>query len=133
MVENKPNSEKEKKPSNLASVSSTPSMNNYQPQPQSVPQQAIDFDKIKTKLDELKKNIVKKYKFTISLSLLPGPAAPIIEEDEGIPKEISDTKPMYLMMIIPEEEYKNIPKIKPEIVKLIRETKENIWVYWYRS
>jgi len=127
MVDNKSNSGKDKKPTNLANISSVPNANNYQSQPANVPQQAIDFDKIKTKLDNLKKAIVKKYKFTVSLSILPGPAAPIIEEDEGIPKEVSDTKPMYMLMIIPEEEYKNLPKIKPEIVKLIKETKENIW------
>jgi predicted nucleotidyltransferase len=33
------------------------------------------------------------------------------------------------MMIIPEEHYKNIPKIKPEIIKFVKETNENIWVF----
>ncbi|MEI6849751.1 MAG: nucleotidyltransferase domain-containing protein, partial [archaeon] len=127
MVDNKSNSVKDKKPTNLANIAPGPVANNYQSQPANVPQQAVDFDKIKTKLDNLKKAIVKKYKFTVALSILPGPAAPIIEEDEGIPKEVSDSKPMYMLMIIPEEEYKNLPKIKPEIVKLINETKENIW------
>ena len=32
-------------------------------------------------------------------------------------------------MIIPEEEYKNVPKIKPEIIKFAKETKENLWVF----
>jgi len=93
------------------------------------PQQAIDFDKIKTKLDNFKKQVLKKYNFTVALSIMPGAAAPLIEEDEGIPKEVSDTKPLYIMMIIPEEEYKNVPKIKPEIIKFAKETKENLWVF----
>ncbi len=90
--------------------------------------EAIDFDKIRSKLDNFKKAVVKKYDFTVSMSILPGPAAPIIEEDEGIPKEVADTRPLYILMIIPEEHYKDIQKIKPEIIKLAKETKENLWV-----
>jgi len=91
-------------------------------------QEAIDFDKIKKKLDEFKKEVLKKFKFTMVISVLPAAAAPLFEEEENVPKEISDTKPMHIMIIIPEEEYKNIPKIKPEIIKLVKETKENFWV-----
>ncbi len=99
------------------------------PPAQSNPNQAIDFDKIKAKLEILKKSILKKYKFTIALGLLPGPAAPLFEEDEALPKEVCDSKPLYMMMIIPEEEYKNIPKIKPEVIKFVKETGENIWLF----
>ncbi len=91
-------------------------------------QQAIDFDKIKAKLENFKKAVVKKYDFTIAISILPAQAAPLIEEDEAIVKEIADTKPLYFLMIIPEEEYKNIPKIKHEVLKLVKETGENLWV-----
>jgi predicted nucleotidyltransferase len=64
------------------------------------------------------------------LSILPVQANILFEEDEALPKEVIDSKPIYLMMIIPEEEYKNIPtKIKPEIVKLAKESKENLWVF----
>jgi predicted nucleotidyltransferase len=100
----------------------------YSPVSNTQNQNAIDFDKIKTKLDDFKKKVLKKYKFTRSICVLPGQASPIVEEDEAIPKEISDTKPLYVIMLIPEEEYKNIPKIKPEIIKLVKETGENIWV-----
>ncbi|MBI2632451.1 nucleotidyltransferase domain-containing protein [Candidatus Pacearchaeota archaeon] len=88
----------------------------------------IDFDKIKSKLEDFKKKIMKKYNFTIAIGVLPGQAAPLFEEDEQIPKEISDTKPLYVFIIIPEEQFKNIPKIKPEIIKFVKETGENIWL-----
>ena len=128
-VSNSPNN-KEKDNQNLQNITNSPSMPNYQSMPQqnTPSQQAIDFDKIKTKLDNFKKLVLKKYNFTISLSILPGQAAPIIEEDEGIPKEVSDTRPLYVLMTIPEEKYKEIPKIKPEIIKLVKETKENLWI-----
>ena len=119
----------EKKSNNL--VSEISSQKKYEQAPQNsqqAVQPAIDFEKIKIKLENLKKNILKKYKFTVALGILPGQASSMIEEDEGIPKEISDTKPMHLLVIIPEDEYKNVPKIKPEIIKFIKETGENIWV-----
>ncbi len=88
----------------------------------------IDFEKIKTKLENFKKVVVKKYPFTIAIGLIPGQAAPLLEEDEGISKEVSDSKPLYTIMIIPEEQYKNISKIKPEILKMVKESGENLWV-----
>lgn len=92
----------------------------------------VDFNKLKDKLENFKKQVLKKYNFTMALVLLPPPSYPLIEEDEGLYQtnpEIAQTKPMHMMMIIPEEHYKNIPKIKPEILNMIKETKENIWVH----
>ena len=93
-------------------------------------QQAMqEFEKIKAKLETFRKAVVKKYNFTIALGLIPGNASPLFEEDEALPKEVIDSKPLHLMMIVPEEEYKNIPKIKPEVLKLLKDTKENIWLH----
>lgn len=117
----------EKKPSNLGSISNNYS-NKYEPKKEDNAK-AVDFDKIKTKLDNLKKSILKKYDFTVFLGILPGNAAAMFEEDEAVPKEIAESKPLPMIMVIPEEEFKNIPKIKPEILKLIKESKENIWLY----
>ncbi len=96
--------------------------------PRAEVKEAIDFDKIKAKLDGFKKAVLKKYSFTIALGILPGQASQMLEEDEAIPKEISDTKPIYMLMIIPEEQYKNIQKIKPEVIKFVKETRENLWL-----
>ncbi len=92
-------------------------------------QQMADFEKLKGKLEGFKKTIIKKYKFTIALGLLPGNAAALFEEDEALPKEVIDSKPLHMMMIIPEDEFKNIPKIKPEIIKMAKETGQNLWVH----
>ena len=81
---------------------------------------AVDINVLKVKLEDFKKKVVKKYQFTTALVLLAPQASPLIEEDEAVPKEITDTRPMHLVMLIPEEEYKNVPKIKPEILKLIK-------------
>jgi hypothetical protein len=74
-----------KKPSNLNEQANT---SNYIPKNDVDPNKlAQEFEKVKTKLDALKKSILKKYNFTVFLGLLPGNAAQLFEEEETIPKE----------------------------------------------
>jgi uncharacterized protein (UPF0332 family)/predicted nucleotidyltransferase/lipopolysaccharide export system protein LptA len=124
----------EKKPKNLAEQSSEPKkyeekakINSALPEEQA--KQLENLEKIKAKIDVFKKAAVKKYPFTIAIGLLPVNSFALFEEDEGLPKEAIASKPLHLMMIIPEDNYKDIPKIKPEIVKIAKETKENLWVH----
>jgi len=65
----------------------------------------------------------------MAIGLLPMSAFPLFEEDEGLPKEVIETKPLHVLMLIPEDNYKEIPKIKPEVVKIVKEAKENLWVH----
>src|SRR3989344_612665 len=88
-----------------------------------------EFEKLKNKLENFRKQVIKKYPFTVAISVLTTNAISIFEEDEQLPKEVIDGKPTHLMIIIPEEQFKNIQKIKPEIVKLAKETKENFWIH----
>ncbi|MEK6910647.1 MAG: nucleotidyltransferase domain-containing protein [Nanoarchaeota archaeon] len=112
------------KPGNVpVNYQSSPPMQNSAQAPQ------IDFNALKDKLENFKKAVIKKYNFTMALVLLPSQAYPIFEEDEALPKEVVESKPIHMIMVIPEEQYKNLPKIKPEVVKLAKETKENLWVH----
>ncbi|NCO11668.1 hypothetical protein CO038_01420 [Candidatus Pacearchaeota archaeon CG_4_9_14_0_2_um_filter_39_13] len=89
-----------------------------------------EIEKIKGKLEEFKKKVIKKFPFTIALSVLPADSFKFFEEDEGLlPEEIA-RKPLHLMLIIPEDNFKDIPKkIKPEIVKFVSESKQELWVH----
>lgn len=89
----------------------------------------IDYNALKTELEGFKKEVVKKYPFTMALLVLPGQAFPLIEEDEMLSKEAIATKPIHLMVIIPEEHFKNIAKIKAELVNIAKKTKKNLWVH----
>lgn len=86
-------------------------------------------DEVK-KLESFKKALLKKFPFTISLSILPPQMHKLFEEDEGMTPEEIAKKPTHLFFVIPEEEYQHIPKkIKPELLKIIQESKENVWVH----
>ncbi len=124
----------EKKTKNLAEESNAPKKYEEAPKvagvtPEQQAKQMEEINKIKNKLESLRKNVVKKYPFTMVLGLLPMNAFALFEEDEGLPKEVIDSKPLHMMMIIPEDNYKDIPKIKPEVVKMVKDIKENIWVH----
>ncbi len=96
-----------------------------------VPEELVKkADKLKEELEDFKKKIVKKFPFVNFLSVLPANSFKIFEEDEGLlPEEIA-RKPLHLMMLIPEEQFKNIPKkIKPEVLKLAKETKQELWMH----
>jgi len=118
----------EKKPESLAD--SLSKAREYKPN-LSLPQQTdkIDFNKLKTKLDSFKKKVVKKFPFTKVLGILPPQSFKFFEEDEAVPKEEIAKKPTHIIMIIPEEQYKNLSKIKPEIIKFAKESGENLWVH----
>ena len=99
-------------------------------QPQ-VPEELVHkADKLKEELEDFKKKLIKKFPFVHFLSILPAQSFKLFEEDEGLlPEEIAK-KPLHLMMLIPEDEFKNIAKkIKPEVLKLIVESKQNVWVH----
>lgn len=91
--------------------------------------EGVDFNKLKTKLDDFKKKLLKKFPFTKALGVLPPNAFLMFEEDEAVPKEFAASKPTHLIMLMPEEQYKNLNKIKTEVVKLAKESKENLWVH----
>lgn len=118
----------EKKPESLADNLS--SSKKYHPAPElNASARTAEVEKMKTKLDNFKKKVLKKFPFTKSLAILPPNANAMFEEDEAVPKEIIQTKPSHVLMIIPEEEYKNLAKIRPEIVAIVKESGENLWVH----
>ena len=102
--------------------------------PEGAAEMQKEVDKTKKELMKLKAAIVKKFPFTQALGILPQQAVkPFIEDElgENIPeaefKKLE--KKMHVYMIIPEEKFKEIPKIKKEIADMVDKSGQNIWVY----
>lgn len=93
-----------------------------------MPQQ-IDYQKLAKKLEDFKKKMLKKFPFIIALGILPPNAAPMIEDDEGIPKEEVEKKPLHIVMIMPEEQYKNLNAIKKDVIEIAKHAGERVWVH----
>ena len=93
-----------------------------------------ELEKTKKELEKIKSFIVKKYPFTQAIGILsPQSTKFFIEEEFGeeIEKEKLHNleKKVHLYMIVPEEKFKEIPKIRKEIVAEIDKTKQNVWIY----
>jgi predicted nucleotidyltransferase len=89
-----------------------------------------ELDKTRKELDKLKSFIVKKYPFTQAISILPPQALKFFIDEEEVPKE--SEKYLHLYMIISEEQFKNVAKIKAEIIKQMdvvqEKLKQKIWL-----
>lgn len=91
-----------------------------------------EAEKTKKELEKLKAFIVKKYPFTQALGVLPHQSVKLFVEDElgKVDEKHLQTleKKIHVYMIIPEEKFKEIQKIKSEIVKEIDSKKYNVWL-----
>jgi predicted nucleotidyltransferase len=85
-----------------------------------------ELEKTKKELEKLKGFIVKKYPFTQAIGILPPQSVEVFVKEEEIPKETE--KYVQLYVIVPEEKFKEIPKIKQDIVKQIEILKQKIWL-----
>ena len=89
-----------------------------------------EIEKAKKELEDFKKKVVKKFPFIHSLSVLPAQSFKMFEEEEGLLPEEIKRKPTHLVMLIPEEQFKNVPKkIRPEMIKLANESKQPLWIH----
>jgi len=92
-------------------------MENKVPMAESSEKVKKEMDKTRKELEKLKTSLLKKYPFMQALSILPPQGNKFFIEEEEIPKETEHYIQLY--MVVPEEKFKDIPKIKQEAVKMV--------------
>jgi len=87
-----------------------------------------EMEKTKKDLEKIKNFIVKKYPFTEAIGIIPPQTIKLFINEEEVPKETE--KHVHLYVIIPEEKFKEINKIKQEIISQIdsEKSKQKIWL-----
>ena len=93
-----------------------------------------EMEKTKKEFDRIKAVIVKKYPFVQAIGLLAPQAVKLFIEDElgdGVPAEEVEKlqKKNHIYIIVPEEKFKEIPKIKKELIAEIDKVKKEVWIY----
>src|SRR3990167_8875112 len=86
-----------------------------------------EMEKTKKELEKLKGILLKKFSFIQSISILPPQSIKIFIQEEEVPKETE--KYVHLLVIIPEDKFKEAQKIKKEIVSEVEKTKQKIWLH----
>ncbi len=111
--------------------------NNYSPKKAVMPdtsEMQKKLDETRKELDKLKGEIVKKYGFVKAIGILPQQAIKSFVEDEigeNVPEEELEKlqKKVHLYLIIPEEKFKEIPKVKKEMVEIADKSDQDVWIY----
>ena len=85
------------------------------------------FEKTKKEIEKLKTFVLKKFRYVLASGILPPQSIPkFIEEEEASP-ESKDS--VHVVIIVPDEKAKEVPKIKQEIIKEIQKSKEKVWLH----
>ena len=87
-----------------------------------------EMQKVREKLESLKKFITSKYKFINAIGIIPPQAAEIFDEENELSDEEKKDKPMHLLVILPDNKEKEFNNVKIEIIKKIKEDNLKIWL-----
>ena len=86
------------------------------------------MEKTRAKLESFKKSVLKKYPFTLAIGIIPPQAAEKFDEENELSEEEKKAKPLHLIIVIPEEKFKEINKIKAELIKETKDMKPKLWL-----
>jgi uncharacterized protein (UPF0332 family) len=87
-----------------------------------------EMEKLREKLESLKKHICSTYKFTEAIGIIPPQAAHIFDEENELSEEDKKDKPMHLVVIIPSDKEKEFNDMRANLIKKTKEDKQKIWV-----
>ncbi len=87
-----------------------------------------EMEETRTKLEKFKKYITKKYPFTQAIGIIPPQAADKFDEENELTPEEKKQKPMHLAIIIPEDKFKEINKIKADLIKESKDLTPKVWI-----
>ena len=93
-----------------------------------------EMEKTKKEFDKIKSVLVKKYPFIQAISIIAPQAVKLFVEDElgeSVPPEEMQKliKKNHLYIIVPEEKFKELPKIKKEMISEVEKVKKDVWIY----
>ncbi|MBR9705996.1 hypothetical protein GOV14_03110 [Candidatus Pacearchaeota archaeon] len=87
-----------------------------------------EMKKAREEIEAIKKKILAKFKFINAIGIIPPQAAEMFDEENELSKEERKEKPMHLAVILPDDKEKKYNEVKAEIIKIINEAKQKIWL-----
>ena len=91
--------------------------------------QKKEADKTKKEIQELNKEILKKFPFIEALGIVSVNVSKNLEEEYEISEENRKKNLIHLCLIIPEKKEKDLPKIKLEVIKIAQKINDKFWVH----
>jgi len=93
------------------------------------PELQKEMEKTKNEIEKYKKEIVKKFKYIDAIGVIPQQINQKLEEEYEVPKEEGEKGLIHILTIIPEDNFKEIGKVRLEAIKISREINDKFWVH----
>jgi predicted nucleotidyltransferase len=87
------------------------------------------MEKIREDIDKFKKEALKQFRFIDAIGIIPQQVSKKIEEEYEIAEQDCKKNLIHVLTIIPEEKFKEIQKIRVELIKLGKGIDEKIWIH----
>jgi predicted nucleotidyltransferase len=85
--------------------------------------------KTKQDIEKFKIEVLKKYKFTECIGIIPAKASKLIEDEYEISEADRKRELVHLLMVVPEKQFKNIGKIRLDVISISKKINEKLWVH----
>jgi len=86
-------------------------------------------DKTQKDIEKLKNELLKKHKFIEAIAIVPQQASKKMEEEYEISEADAKRELIHIVTLIPEKQFKNIAKIRLEIIAEAKKINEKFWIH----
>ncbi|RMD45907.1 hypothetical protein D6829_00975 [Candidatus Pacearchaeota archaeon] len=86
-------------------------------------------EEVKNYAEKLTKKITQKFKFIKAVGIIPPQANGKIEEEFSVPEADSKRGLFHIVVIIPEKKFKDIAKVRLEVIGVAKEINPNLWIH----
>lgn len=93
------------------------------------PEVEKEMKKTQEEIEKLKTQLTEKFKYISEIGILPAQAAAKIEEEFEVPEEDVKRKLIHILVVIPEDNFKEIGKVRLEAIKIAKEINTKFWVH----
>ncbi len=88
-----------------------------------------EAEKVKKEMDKFVEEVKAKFKFVDGIGIVPAQASKLIEDEYDIKEEDKKRDLLHLLVIIPEKKFKELPKVKVELIKIATKINSKFWVH----
>jgi len=88
-----------------------------------------EMEKTKKEIEKFNEEINKKFKFIDAIGIVPAQVAVKIEEEYEIPEEEWKRKLIHVLIVIPEDNFKDLNQIKLEAVQIGKKINDKFWFH----
>jgi predicted nucleotidyltransferase len=88
-----------------------------------------EMEKTKKEIEQFNEEISKKFKFIEAIGIIPVQVSQKIEEEYEIPEEEWKRKLIHVLVVIPEDNFKELSKVKLEAVQIGKKINDKFWFH----